>query len=92
MTIRSRPRPPAAETLARPAREETTMPRGPRKPTVPPESADPGIYQTEEDRRWLAEYAAFYKALRENDPVAYEEWIDEVREWDFTLMDGLEDE
>jgi DNA-binding GntR family transcriptional regulator len=69
------------------------MPRGPRKPPPSaPEPADASIYATEDDRRFLAEYEAFYTALRENDPAAWEEFLEEHREWDFTLMDGLEDE
>ena len=92
MTIRNIPRHTAA-TVASRASEVATMPRDPRKsPSPAPEPADASIYATEEERRFLAEYKAFYTALRENDPVAWEEFLEEHREWDFTLMDGLEDE
>ncbi|HKP74968.1 MAG TPA: hypothetical protein VJT67_05460 [Longimicrobiaceae bacterium] len=50
----------------------------------------PASSSKEDVRRFLAEFEAFFTALRE-DPVAWKEHMDEFHEWDCTLMDGLED-
>ena len=40
--------------------------------------------------KFMAELNAGYAALR-NDPVAWQEYQDELAEWDVTLADGLEE-
>ena len=41
---------------------------------------------------YLREFAASYRALREDDPAGFEAELAEARLWDGTLMDGLERE
>jgi hypothetical protein len=41
---------------------------------------------------YLQEFAAAYRALREDDPAGFEAELAEARVWDGTLMDGLERE
>ena len=69
------------------------MPRSGRNTTdgSPPRAAA-GRWGGAECRRFLREYEAFHTELRERDPEAWAELEQERREFDGTLMDGLEDE
>lgn len=44
------------------------------------------------DYLWRLEVEAAKKAMREAPQEVWDEYMREVREWDATLMDGLEDE
>ena len=58
--------------------------------TTLPEVLDKAISEFER-RQFLEECNAAFARLRA-DPVAWEEELDERREWDCTVMDGLRDD
>jgi len=51
----------------------------------------PASSSPEDVRRFLAEFDAFFTALRE-DPVAWAEWEEERRDWDAFFAGELKDE